>query len=399
MRQAFAVRQAVQAGIGLARAPLLPQLSAGIAWSRVQNDAGDLGVPSRTHGRNPSITLNQTLLDLGRVAALRSSEAQAASQDASYQAAEQALPVRVATAYFNVLVAAETLGYVQANEDAFAVQVRNAESRYKAGLSALVDLNQARAYHASARSNTISVRNALATAREALTLITGVPTGELKTLRNDAPTTPPEPADPAVWVALAMQRSPTLQAQRDNLAATEHGIDNARAGYLPTLGASVSVRAPATWPSDGTGTEDGHRTTTFGVALNVPLFAGGAVQSQVRQTQALRDSAQEALELQRRQIVLDVQDEYRTVVADIEQIVAARDAVDAAQRALASTRVGQQSGTQTMTDLLLAIQLLASTQSAYSQIRHRFVIDKLLLLQSAGTISDMDLVAVNAQLQ
>ena len=95
----------------------------------------------------------------------------------------------------------------------------------------------------------------------------------------------------------------------------------------------------------------------------------------------------------------DTLDHYRSVVAGIGQIAATRDAFEAARRALDSTRVGRQLGTQSMTDLLLAIQNLASAQGSYSVVRHQFVLNRLLLQQSAGAAGESDLVAINALLQ
>ena len=49
--------------------------------------------------------------------------------------------------------------------------------------------------------------------------------------------------------------------------------------------------------------------------------------------------------------------------------------------------------------MVVAIGTLAQTRSQYSQIRHQFILDKLLLKQAAGTISVADLKAVNRLLQ
>jgi outer membrane protein len=52
-----------------------------------------------------------------------------------------------------------------------------------------------------------------------------------------------------------------------------------------------------------------------------------------------------------------------------------------------------------MTDLLLAIQTLSAAQNAHSAARHRWVLARLLLEQSAGRIGEAHLQAVNALLQ
>jgi outer membrane protein len=74
-------------------------------------------------------------------------------------------------------------------------------------------------------------------------------------------------------------------------------------------------------------------------------------------------------------------------------------AVESGEKALDATRAGFQVGTQTMTDVLLAIQTLTSAESTYSQNRHQFILDKLLLKQAAGTASVKDIETINALLQ
>ncbi|MBS0446717.1 MAG: TolC family outer membrane protein [Proteobacteria bacterium] len=400
---ADATRWAVHENVAQARAPLLPQLSAGFGFDQSSvgatsaSDAASL--PSgRNSTRSASANLNQVIVDVSKTAQLRVAHAQSDAQDAVYAAALQNLAVRVATAYFNVLSAGDTLAYVQANEDAYGQQVEQSATRYANGLSAQVDVEQARSYYAAARASTIAARTQLADAREALAEITGTPAGTLKTLRDELPTAPPAPADAQAWVETALATNPGLRAQQLGVTAAERSIDAARAGHLPTLTAGVGIGRSASWPMTQSD-YDGRTVTTVGVTLNVPLFAGGATQSLVRQALHQRDGAQDTYEAQRRALARTTLDQYRSVVAGVGRIEATKAAVDAARKALASTRVGQQLGTQTMTDLLLAIQNLTSAQGAYSAARHQFILDKLLLLQAAGTIAEADLAAVNALLQ
>lgn len=398
LSQADATRLAAREGVGIARGPLLPQVSAVLAYARTRTaDAAEVGLASPSSRREPTLAVSQTLFDLGRLAALRAEQARADSEAASYRAALQALPVRVAAAYIGVLMAADTLAILQANEEAFVRQVTDAQARYQAGLSALVDLDQARAYAASARASTIAAGQSLDAAREALAELTGTPLADLKTLREDAATPPPQPADAQAWVTTALQNNPLIQARRDAVVAAERSIDGARSGHYPTLSAGLDVGRPATWPADGSG-RDGRNVATVGVLLKLPITDGGTTQSSVRQALHQRDAAQAALESQRRQVARDVADQYRSVVAGLAQIEATRAAVTSAAKAMEAMRVGQQTGTRTMTDLLLAIQQLGGAQSAYSQARHRYAYDRLLLLQLAGTIDEADLAALNAQL-
>jgi len=397
---AAAARRIVGEGVVQARAPLLPQAAAGFVFEQTRVGGGALQddvTAADNRSRSLAASVSQTLVDAAALARLDAARAQAEAQDGVYRAAEQALLVRVATAYFNVLTAGDTLANVQANEDALRQQVDQADQRWRNGISALVDLEQARAYHASARASTIVARKALADAHEALAEITGKPPADLRGLRDELPMDAPLPADPHAWVSAAMVNNPLLQAQQSSIGAAEKNIAAARAGHLPTLNAALAVGRGAAWPLAAG--NDGRRVATVGVALNLPLFAGGAVQSRVRQALHQRDAARDELDLRRRRVAREVLEHYRSVVAGIGRTEATHAAVDAARKALASTRVGQGLGTQSMTDLLLAIQTLASAQNAYSQARHQFILSRLLLKQAAGTVDEADLVAVNTLLR
>jgi len=393
---AGADRLAVQEGVAQARAPLLPQLSATATLS--QAEAHD---SERSRSRELLASVSQVVVDVSRLSTLKVAQAQAGAADATYRAAQQALCVRVATAYFGVLGAQDNLAYAQANEDAYRQQVEQAEQRYRTGLAALVDLEQARAYHATARGNTISARTALADAQEALTELTGQPADALKPLRASLPMDPPTPADPQAWVDAALQNNPLLAAQRLGLDAAENLIAAARGQHLPTLSAGLDVGRQATWSNGAGPLQDGRTptTATLGLTLRVPLFAGGATQSRVRQAVYQRDASREQLEARRRQLSRDTLLQYRAVLAGIAQMRAASEAVEAAGKALAATRSGQALGTRSMTDLLLAIQTLTAAQGALSQSRTQFVLSQLLLKQAAGALDEADLAAVNTLLQ
>ncbi|MGN6830960.1 TolC family outer membrane protein [Paucibacter sp. M5-1] len=392
---AEAARGGAREELGQARAPLLPQWT--LAWTQEhQRLAGS----SEQRSRELQHRISQVLLDFSRMARLRSAQARDEGQQALLQAARQALLVRVAQAYFGVLSASDALATVQANEDAFARQVQQAQARFAAGLGAQVDIEQARTYHALARANTVAARKALLDAREALAEITGSPTGSLKPLSQDLAALPPEAAERDTWVTQALRDNPALRAEQLALSASEQALDAARAAHLPTL--SLALESGRHWPPTagaGSGAGAGRSDTTLGLSLSLPLFAGGATEAQRRQAAYQRDGAREALEQRRRRVVRETLAQFDAVQLGAAQLDSTRSAVEAAGRALAATQTGQELGTRSMTDLLLAIQNQAAAQGAYSQARHQYVLARLQLRQAAGAIDETHLAAVNALLQ
>jgi len=402
LRAAEANLRSVGEFVVQARAPLLPQAAAGVGLAQTHGPDtsvnGTLDSVS-VRARDVSASVSQVLVDVGQFARLSAAKSRESAEAAAYHAAEQALIVRVAQAYFDVLVARDLLATTEANEAAYLQQVTQSQERYRQGLIAMVDVDQARAYHASAQSATIAAKKAVGDAIEALAEITGVRSGRLRTLRDDTPLIRPAPEEPEAWVSAALAGNPLIQAQQRTVQSAGHLIEAARAGHLPTVNATLDVGRPASWPGGDISGRDGRTVTTVGVLLRIPLFTGGLIQSSVRQAIAQRDVADADLESVRRRVARETLDHHSDVIAAIGQIEAGRIAVDAAAKALASTRVGQQLGTHTMTDLLLAIQTLSSAQATYSVARHRLVVSELQLKQSAGQVSETDLQNVNALLR
>jgi len=438
LAQADANRLATGEGVPLARAGLLPQIGATLSLSQTNNgqssgfDQGGFGssgadsylcsgiaagtgnytctgplAPSGAgvdagHSRTRSLnaTLSQTIFDFGKYANLKAAHSAANAQDATYQAAAQNLLVRVTAAYFTVLNDEDQLTFAKANEDAFKRQYDQADQQYKVGLSAITNVYQAKAYYENARTQTIAAQNTLDNDKEALRVITGKPVGELKKLRDDLPMQPPAPSDPDAWVKVAMQNNPTLLAQQDNVETAEHNITAARSGHLPTITANVNYGKNSLWYQNPLVSGSNQpASTTIGLTLNVPIFSGGATHARVRQSIYERDAANDAMELQRRQVVQNTLNYYRSVLAGISQVESGKASVESGQKALEATRAGFEVGTQTFTDVLLAIQTLTQSESAYSQARHQFILNKLLLQQAAGTADFKDIQGINALLQ
>jgi len=420
LSQADSTRLATGEGVTQARALLLPQVSAQL--SLVQTDpngpvretitdqnnnvigvTGDIG-HSRT--RTTSATVSQSVVDFSKYADLKAARSSADSQNATYDAALQALSTRVATAYFQVLTNDDALTFQKANEQALARQLEQAQQRFDVGLSAITDVQDAKAQHDTAVAQVITAENTLADSREALTQITGQPADNLKKLREQLPMDPPSPNDAQAWVAEAVKTSPTIIAAQYNVDSAEHSISSARAGHLPTLNATLGYSKATQWnqnagvaSTSGTLSSNGRGSTSVGLTLDVPIFSGGATQSRVRQSIYQRDAAQDSLETARRQVVRDTLNYYRSVVAGISKVEATKAAVESAESARDATQAGFEVGTRTIVDVLIAQQNLTSALSDYSQARHQFVLDKLLLKQTAGTVDVKDLEAVNSLLQ
>lgn len=144
------------------------------------------------------------------------------------------------------------------------------------------------------------------------------------------------------WIARAKNASPELQALRAQGEAARLEVQKTESGHLPTLD------AVAGWSrSDSDSVTARYEQKTFGLQLNIPLYSGGAVNSQVRQALATQERAREALEGARRELGVRLHQEFRAMTEGVLRIRAPEQAVRSAQQALLSNQKSFQAGGRT----------------------------------------------------
>jgi outer membrane protein len=403
LAQAEAGRLSQKEGVVQARAALLPQVngtaSLGRASAKVTHGGDWIESP---RSRDYAVNLSQQLVNFSSYATVRAQKALSQSADFDLDSANDSLITRTSAAYFNVLIAIETLAAAEAAEAAYQKQFDYAQKRLDVGLAPITDVHEARASYDSARATVISQRNTLKDAYEALTEITGQPVANLRGLPDDFKPQLPTQYSADGWVDTAIAQNPALKSLQLQVQSAEAGVDGARAGHLPSLSLSGAYTRSAAWGGDDTGNALNSRGQndgrSVGVTLSIPIFSGGAVQSQVRQSIAQRDSAQDSYEQQRRAVVRNTRNAYQVLEAGISEIEARRSAVVSARSAYDASQVGLEVGTRTVLDVLTNQNNLVTAQQNYSLAKYNFLQNRLLLEAAAGTLEASDLQDVNALL-
>lgn len=372
-----------------ARAVLLPNIGGSVGTTRYHNAAGS----SRTGSWG--VDLRQTLFDYGKISSLRSARALDRGAGYALAASGQDLIIRTSAAYFNVLVQMETLAAAEAAESAAKKQFDYASKRLEVGLAPITDVHEARAQYDGARANTLLARNAVQDAYQALLEITDAPVNVLKGLPDDFKPGLPSERSAAEWVAEALANNPALQSQEAKLDAAEADVATARAGHYPTLGLQASYGKALTGLYDPPFLGPNTASTSVGLSLNIPIFAGFATQSGVRSALAQRDNTAEVLEQTKRAIERSTRSAYQAMVTGISEVEARRLEVVSAQSAYEASQVGLEVGTRTVLDVLNNQRTLFSAQQAYAQAKYSFLQSRLLLEQSAGSLDVADLEDIN----
>ncbi|HEY9541464.1 MAG TPA: TolC family outer membrane protein [Luteimonas sp.] len=385
-------RLAQKEGAVQARARLLPQINGSASLSR--SHVSGFGDDPTT--RSYSANLDQTVFNWSSFANLRGQRALSHAADYDLEAANDSLITRTSAAYFNVLVAIETLAAAEAAETALKRQFDYADKRLEVGLAPITDVHEARATYDSARANTIAQRNALADAYQALTEITGTSITNLQGLPDDFRPELPAGGDAETWVASAMENNPSLRSLEYQVSSAEQGVSSARGGHYPTLGFGASYGNSESWGGTNVGSLNREgESRTIGLTLTVPIFSGGETQSRVREAIANRDIRQDQFEQQKRAVERNTRNSYQTLVAGITEIEARRLAVVSADAAYDASQVGLEVGTRTVLDVLINQQNLFNARQAYAIAKYNYLQNRLLLDQSAGSLDIDDVQDVN----
>ncbi len=394
---------ATQERVPQARAGLLPAVSAAVATGlndgRTEVRSDPRAVTSGNFANfGYTISASQPLYRPQNVVAVNQAREQVSQADYILDAARQDLIVRVAQAYFDVLLAQFTVELTESQKAAVSEQLAQAKRNFEVGVSTITDTNEAQARYDTINAQEIAARNDLENKRTALRTIIGRAPGELKRLGPGFEPALPEPNDIDYWVDRALSSNYTVRIAQSNFDIAALEVQRARAAHLPTLDVVAS------WNQNGaTGTQVNNsdiraHSAILGLQAAVPLYSGGAVESRVRETAALLERSRQDLETTRRNALFLAQTGFTGVTSAAASIKAFEQALVSAQSAYESNKLGLEVGVRTTLDVLTVQQTVFQTRRDLAQAYFNYLIGFLRLKSAAGTLTDADVEAINRRL-
>jgi len=339
------------------------------------------------------LSLSQAIYHHDYVIALRQADDSIAQAVATFDSAKQSLMLRTAVAYFNVLAARDSLDFARAEKKAVSEQLHQTQQRFKVGLIAITDVREAQAGYDQTVAQEIVAKNALAISYEALRELTGKMQPDLNALAKKSPLAPPQPDNIDDWVKTALQQNTTLIAAEKSLNIASEEVNRQRAGHYPSL----DLTATKTRVDGGTFSTTTYNSddTSLILQLNVPLYSGGLTSAMTRQAKYKRQQAREQYEQQRRSTERQTRSAFLTLMANISQVKALKQALTSSETALEATRAGFEVGTRTAVEVLNSQQELYHARSNLARARYDYFLQNLRLKQAAGTLQQADLQQIN----
>ncbi len=416
LRAARATYRAGREALPIARAGLLPQISASAEYTDGQGDTSSARVLSETFrpsntGENDDesetymVSLSQPLFDLPAWFTFKQGQELDREASAQFAAEQQGLILRVADAYFGALRASEDLRSARAEQRAIGRQLEQTKERFEVGLLPITDVHEAQAVYDEAAVNALEAASALDIAFESLEVLTGQPHRELAGLTAGFPVVEPEPRDPEAWVQFASGNNFALQAAHHRMASAEQNAKASKAEHLPRVSANLSYTNSHTdgvFTRDSTGNNEpffaDNEPTVLSVRVDAPLFSGGLISAQRRQAHQQFIAAEERYQYSARRTTQQARSLHLKVVTNAARVNARNQAVTSARSALDATQAGYEVGTRNIVDVLLAQRTLHQAERNYANARYDYIASMLQLKEVAGQLSPEDIGQLNAWL-
>jgi outer membrane protein len=316
-----------------------------------------------------------------------------------WQLAQQALIMRTAQRYFDVVGAEQTLTVLQRQQKAMQQAAAEISKRQSVGDASVMDVQEANARVSEIRAHVLTHENNLANKKVAYRQLTGQEPAQLLPIGN-INLTPANLADANTWVLRAKQQSPSLQMMGLQQAIQGQEAKRIKAGNAMTVDWVAQAQMDRLSGQGMYGNASNQMAQYMvGIQLNAPLSTGGMVASRERealkQVEKLRYD-QEAVEQQVEQQVRDAWQSLSTAQARLQAL---SQSEQASKARLTSTRQAHRTGARTTNELLGAEHDAAQAELAVVQLRIQTAMEQLRLSAASGELGEAQLRQVNAWLK
>lgn len=382
--------QAQQQAIPQAKAALLPQINGSADYRFTSAERND--IQSDEDYGQLAIQLSQSIYNKSLQLQVDQAETSVSIEEKTLTNAEQTLLLNAAQRYFNILSAQANVTFTKAQTEAIARQLEQAKQRYDVGLIPITDVHEAQASFDTAVSNDILAENLLAIRWEELVEITQTHPGQLQDLAAPFSLTLHDMQQPVdYWIEQAKQNNPALQLSQLQQQQSRLSIKTAEAGHYPNLSLTSQYVAD--------NSDQDSRAGEIRLQLSVPIYSGGATQSNIKQAQQRLNQVDQQYEQTLRTLMRNVRSAYLNLQAAKSSVTASEQAVKSNESAYKATQAGFDVGTRNIVDVLLSTQNLYRAKQTLAENRYQYLLNYLSLHLACGTLNQDVLENINQKLQ
>jgi NodT family efflux transporter outer membrane factor (OMF) lipoprotein len=387
IKAAFARLSQARAATRVARADLLPTLSAGASATRGRSS---VNAPRFIPGAEPTGNDFDVQADLsyeldlwGRVRnSVASAKATQQASAADLSSLTLAIRAEAATVYFTLRAQDAEQALLDQTVSDYAKSLELTQNLYRGGAAALADVAQARAQLETARTLAADIHLQRAQSEHAIGVLVGEnPT----TYRIAVNPLPPSVAPPAIAMGLPSQlleRRPDVAAAERRVAAANAQIGVARAAYFPNFSLAAAAGFDST--QSGNWITAPSRLWSIGPSALLTVFDAGRHRAQTAQARAVYDEQVANY----RGTVLVAYQEVQDNLSALQQLQSESGseaaAVEATAKALQQAQYRYKAGLVTYLEVASAENTALQAQLSSVNIQLRRLSASILLVKALG---------------
>ncbi|WP_434778359.1 TolC family outer membrane protein [Neisseria sp. Ec49-e6-T10] len=392
-------RKAGQEKFNQGVAQLLPQVSASADYSSNETTKPKTSKQFETHGW--TVKAVQPLFDVGKYAAFKQGQTNAQLAQVQFNQTEQTFMVEVAQAYFELLLVHDTLEATRSAKNAYAKQLQRAKAAFNAGAATIVDTHEAQANYDAAVAKEITAQSDLDIKANQLQMLTGLNPAQIQKVDGQKVLQGTTEYPLEKLQDLAIDNNPEVKAKEHQVTLVRQELLARRGDRFPKIQLTSSYNnrvnnTPSSFWNPTTHLSQGY---AVGVEASIPLFTGGAIHSQVKESKYKRSQALEELEAAKRLIKEKVRQAYLGITNGEAEVKAMERLLSSRKTKLDSTRKGQEFGVRTSLDLLDAESEYYETIRSLAEVRYRYLLSQLQLAQAVGVLNEGILAKTNSAIR
>ena len=368
---------------------LLPTVGAGVSDTSQQIDLAALGFSPSIFPGIPTVigpfnvfdvraNMSGPVLDFSLIKNLKASTETTNTALLNYRNARELVVVAVGVAYVQSLSAQSRVIAIQAQLQTAQTLYNLASDQKKAGVAPAIDVLRAQVEFQSDQQRLVAARNELDKQKLQLARTIGMPTGQEFTLAQDIPYTPAPTLTLEAAIDEALHNRPDYASALSAIRAADLRVQAARNERLPSLRFDGNYGVIGNYP------DQSHGTYSATGSVQVPLFTGGRIRSDIQEAEiALKQRQAEADDLKGR-IEYEVRAAFLDLKAAADQVDVSRSTLNLAQETLTEGQDRFRAGVTNNIEVIQAQQSVVGANETLISSTLQFNLAKLALARSLG---------------
>lgn len=302
---------------------------------------------------------------------------------------QQNLIYRTVDSYISAMIAKTNLSTAKEQERSIKQRLDQINAEFDVGIIAITDVYEAKASYDNARVSVIVSEGALDNSFEALHRLTGSSVSTVQVLSSNYSVRTITPENPRYWVKQGIKNNLSILIAQSNVELSLEDTNIAKSNLKPSIELQMAHIG-----SDGSNT--GWVTNNnIALVLNVPLYAGGSLNSKVRQSVSNEEVQKEEYQDTIRVVSQKIRSLARDIKTNVLAINARKQSIKSSQAALDAVSEGFKNGTRNIVDILQVEESLFNAKNKYETLRLEHMRLQFKLKFETGFVSDNNIIELS----